>query len=172
MPNQEKIDIVANIQEKFERAKGIYFTDYLGLNVDDINELRRHFRDKDVEFTVVKNTLARLSAEKAGIEGLDEVFKGPTAIAFGYDDPISPARILSNFKESHDLPELKVFIIEDRVMDKTSFAKIAQLPSREELFARLLAGLSSPMTNVVSTIRGPFMKLVNALDKVSEAKQF
>ena len=171
MPNQQKRDIVKNIQEKLERAKSVYFTDYLGLDVADITELRRHFREKGVEFTVVKNTLARLSVEKAGIEGLEEVFEGPTAIAFSYDDPISPARVLRNYKESHDLPELKAFIIEDRVMDKTAFTRIAQIPSREELFAKLLAGLSSPMTKVVLTLKSPLIKLVNTLNKLKEIKQ-
>jgi len=171
MSTPQKIDIVTSLQEKFERAKSIYFTDYLGLNVSDINELRRHFYENGIEFIVVKNTLAQLSAKKAGIEESEEVFEGPTAIALSFDDPISPARILKKYKESHNLPEIKAFIIENQFMDKASFARIAQLPSREELLSKLLAGLSSPMIKVVSTLKSPLIKLVNVLDTIKETKQ-
>ena len=171
MPNQQKIDIVKEVQEKFERAKSIFFTDYLGLNVMDISELRNQFREKGVEFIIVKNTLARLSAENAGIKSDHAMFKGPTAIVLSFDDPISPARIIKQFRESHDLPELKAFIIENKLLDRTSFARIAQLPSREELLAQLLANLSSPMIKVVSTLKSPLIKLVNILERIKEMKQ-
>ena len=99
MPNQQNIESVDSITSKFQAAAGIYFTDYLGLNVRDITELRRKFTANAVEFRVIKNTLAKLSAEKAGLEDLNNVFDGPTAVALSYDDPTVPARIIKEFNK-------------------------------------------------------------------------
>lgn len=171
MPTQMKRDTVTDLQEKFKKAKGIYFADYLGLNVADIMQLRSDFRKDNVEFAVVKNTLAKLSAEKAGLGGLDELFEGPTAIAFSYDDPISPARVLKRFKESHALPELKAFVIERRLINREAFDDIAQLPSRDALLARFMSLLSSPVANMTLALRNQFGKLINVLDKLQQTKQ-
>ena len=121
MPNQRNIETVDLITSKFQEAAGIYFTDYLGLNVKDITELRSKFTADHVEFRVIKNTLAKLSAEKAGLEDLKDVFDGPTAVALSYDDPTVPARIIKQFRKKHDLPELKAFIFEGKLMDKAAF---------------------------------------------------
>ena len=164
--NQQKVDAVADISKKFENAKGIYFTDCLGLNVEDMTALRKDCYREQVEFRVVKNTLARLSAKKAGFEGIEEIFEGPTAIAFSYDDPVSPARVLRDFKKSHELPELKGFIFEGEVMDKSSFTEVANLPTREQLLGRLANGLSSPMAKLVLALRGPLANFVNILNRL------
>lgn len=171
MPNQKKKDAVLRIQEKLERATGVYFTDYLGLDVEEMTELRTNCREQNVECMVVKNTLARLSAQNAGLKGIDDVFGGPTFIAFSYDDPVSPARILKRFTETHNLPELKAFVIENQVMDKDSFGKIAGLPTREELYGSLASRLSSPMTTLTLTLRVQPMNLVNILEKLRGEKE-
>lgn len=170
MPKPEKVEAVARISEKLTQARGIYFTHYLGLNVGEITELRRRFFSEGVEYEVVKNTLARRSAEKAGFNGLEDVFKGPTAIAFSYDDPASPAKILMDFKESHDRPELKALIFEGEVVDKDLFTRIARMPSRERMLTKILGQLSAPMTRLAMDLKGAMAKLVNTLNQIKESK--
>ena len=101
MPNKQNLDIVDAFSSKFEKASGVYFTDYLGLSVKDITDLRAKFTSDGVEFCVVKNKLAQISFKNAGYEEIGNVLKGPTAIAFSYDDPTSPARILKEFKKNN-----------------------------------------------------------------------
>ncbi|MFQ6616047.1 MAG: 50S ribosomal protein L10 [Fidelibacterota bacterium] len=170
MPNPRKIEAVDRIGEKLARAKGIYFTQYLGLDVGEVTELRRRFHQEGVEFEVVKNTLAMRSAEKAGFEGLEDVFKGPTAIAFSYDDPASPAKILVDFQKSHDRPQLKALIFEGEVMEKDVFSRIASLPSRDRMLSKIVGQLSAPMIQLALGLKGAMANLVNVLNQVKESK--
>lgn len=170
MPNQKNIETVETFKSKFQEASGIYFTDYLGLNVKDITVLRKKFTEDGVEFCVVKNTLAKLSAENAGFDNLKGVFGGPTAVAFSFDDPTVPARIIKDFRKDHDLPELKAFVFEGQVMDKAVFATVANLPSQEVLLTKLVGGLSSPMTKLASTLNGAMTSFVNVLNNLKDSK--
>ena len=170
MPNQQNIETVDSITSKFQEATGIYFTDYLGLNVKDITELRSKFTADHVEFRVIKNTLAKLSAEKAGLEDLKDVFDGPTAVALSYDDPAVPARIIKQFRKEHDLPELKAFIFEGKLMDKAAFDLVANLPSKEILLGKLVGGLSSPMSKLASMLRDSMSSFVNVLNNLKGSK--
>ncbi len=170
MPNQQNIEIVETFSAKFREASGIYFTDYLGLNVRDITELRKKFTADSVEFYVIKNTLAKRSAESAGIEDLSSVFGGPTAVAFSFDDPTTPARIIKDFKKDNDLPELKAFVFEGKLMGKEEFVTVANLPSREVLLTKLVGGLSSPMRKLASTLSGSMSSFVNVLNNLKDSK--
>lgn len=170
MSNPRKVEVVDRIAEKLTQAKGIYFTQYLGLNVGEITDLRRRFHRDGVEFQVVKNTLAKRSVEKAGYEGLEDVFKGPTAIAFSYDDPASPAKVLVDFQESHDRPELKALIFEGEIMEKALFSRIASLPSRDRMLTKILGQLSAPMTQLALDLKGAMVNVVNALNQIKESK--
>ena len=98
---------VAEIQEKIEKSQSVMFLDYRGLNVAEVTELRNKMRAAGVEYKVIKNTMIRRAAEKAGIEGLDDVLEGPTAVAFGYADPVAPAKILVDFIEDTKKTNLK-----------------------------------------------------------------
>lgn len=171
MANTAKVETVERIAEKLRQARGVYFTQFLGLDVGEMTELRRQFFKDGVEFEVVKNTLARRSVEKAGFEGLQEVFKGPTAIAFSTNDPASPAKILARFLESHDLPEVKALIFEGEVMDKGVFARIASLPSREQIFAKFMGLLRGPMTQIATVLKGTMGSLVTVLNQIKVSKE-
>ena len=104
MPSEKNIKEVEELTDELRRAKGIYFTDYLGLNVEDMTDLRRKFFENGVQYKVAKNSLLKLAAEKNDLEGLNNFLDGSTAIAYSFDDPISPARVLKNFTKDHDLP--------------------------------------------------------------------
>jgi len=170
MPNKQNLEIVDFYSSKFEKASGIYFTDYLGLSVKDITELRSKFTKEGLEFFVIKNTLAGISSKNAGISGIESVFKGPTAVVFSYDDPTIPARIIKEFRKNHELPEVKAFVLDRKVMDKSSFAVVASLPTREVLLTKFVSGLSSPMSKLASTLCGSMFDLVNVLNSVKESK--
>lgn len=170
MPNKQNLEIVDIFSSKFEKASGIYFTDYLGLSVKDITELRSKFTSYGVEFCVVKNKLAEISSKNAGFKELENILKGPTAIAFSYDDPTAPARILKEFKKNHELPVVKAFVLDGKVMDQSAFSAVANLPSREVLLTKFVSGLSSPMSKFASTLRSSMSGLLNVLNSIKETK--
>jgi len=170
MPSQQNIDLVESISLKLEKATGIYFTDYLGLDVADITELRKKLVQSGVEYRVVKNTLVKLAAQNVGIDGLDDVFEGSTAIALSYDDASAPARVLNEFRKMHDLPQLKAFVFEGEVMDNSVFKEIAALQSKEILLAKLVGGLSSPMSKMASLLKSPMRDFVNVLNNLKETE--
>ncbi len=170
-PRPEKVAAVELLTEKFNKANSIFLTDFSGLSVEDITELRRQFRAKDVEYLVVKNTLAERGAQNAGHEGMVPYLVGPIAVALGYDDPAEPARVIAEFRKSHDKPEVKACIIEGDVLPGSEAANIAKWPSREELLASLVGSLNSPISGLVMSLSGLPRKLVYALNAIREKKE-
>jgi len=114
--------------------------------------------------------LAQISFKNAGFDEIGDVLKGPTAIAFSYDDPTSPARILKEFKKNNELPVVKAFLVDGKMMDKTAFSAVANLPSREVLITKFVSGLSSPMSKFASTLRSSMGSLLNVLNSIKESK--
>ncbi len=170
MPSKHNVHIVEELSQKLEKAKAVYFTDYLGLNVVDITKLRHEFFNESVEYRVEKNTLIKLAAENNDIEGLDSFLLGPTAIAISYDEPTTPARVLKKFTKDSDLPEVKGILFEGKVLEGAAFKRIADLPSKEELLAKLMATLQSPMSKFVGTISSPMTNFVGVLTSLKEKK--
>jgi len=170
MPNTKNIEQVEELTEKLGRAKAIYFTEYLGLNVEDITKLRQQFHSSNVEYQVAKNSLLKLAAKNNKLEGLDQYLAGPTAIALSYEDPTSPARVLKEFTEDHDLPEVKGIVFDGDVLDGSEFKRIADMPTKEQLLGQLAALLSSPLTNLVWALKSPMTDVGNALNNLKEQK--
>ncbi|MBS1270939.1 MAG: 50S ribosomal protein L10 [Candidatus Marinimicrobia bacterium] len=170
MPTAVKEQFVTNLQEKFADSSGIYFTDFLGLDVEQVNNLRSQFFKASVEYKVVKNRLTKLSAREAGYDNVDDLLTGPTAIAFTNDDPVAPAKILTDFAKENEKLSLKGCIFEGERIELERINTIANLPSHEELLQKLLAGLQSPMRNLVSTLNAPMQNLTFALTQLKEQK--
>jgi len=174
MPSSQNVDAVGVIKEKIEKAKALYFTDYMGLTVDEINVLRSNLHAAEVEYRVLKNTLLSIAVKEMGYEGLEEVLKGPTAVAFGYDDPTAAARVFKNFLKKEgkvkEKPAVKGLVFEGQVMDAAYFVKLADLPSKEELLAILLSGLQSPLQKTLSVLQAPMRDLVGTLTALKETK--
>jgi len=168
---EEKAPIVQAIKEKIEASQSLVLADYRGLDVAEVTELRVKLREAGVEFKVVKNTLTRLAANEAGIEGLDQYLEGPTAVAFGIDDAVAPAKILSEFAKTHKDLEIKAGVIEGKVIDVEGVKALADLPSREELLARVLGGMQAPMYGFAGSLQGVLRKFVYALNAVREQKE-
>jgi large subunit ribosomal protein L10 len=171
MPRPEKELVVNEVAESLAQAKGIYLTDFTGLNVEEMNELRREFRQASVQYRVVKNTLARKSVTDAGYENLLEFLNGPTAFAFSNDDPSAPARIIRDFAKTREKPTIKALVFEGQVFDSSRVDQIAKIPSREILLSQLLGTLQTPMINFVNTLHGILSKFVRTLDAIKEQKE-
>jgi|TARA_B100000745_G_scaffold298233_1_gene246523 large subunit ribosomal protein L10 len=170
MPSQKNIDEVKYLTDKLESASAIYFTDYLGLDVDSITKLRSEFFHASVEFKVTKNTLLKLAAENMKIEGLDDYLVGSTAIAISLDEPTSPAKVLKSFMKEHDKPEVKAILFDGEVLEGSEYKKFASLPSKDELLTKFIIMLNSPMTNLVRTLSSPMGNFVNVLNSLKNEK--
>jgi len=171
MPTAEKEQFVQEITQKFQDAKAIYFTDYLGLDVEEINNLRSEFFKASVDYKVVKNRLTKLASKDAGYEeGLEELLTGPTAIAFANEDPVAPAKILTGFAKDHENLQIKGAYFEGERISSERLEAIAKLPSREELLQKLLGGLQSPMRTLVGMLSSPMRDLAYALVQLKQQK--
>ena len=170
MPSQKNIDEVKVLTDKLETASAVYFTDYLGLDVESITNLRSEFFHASVEFRVTKNTLLKLAAEKMNIEGLDNFLVGSTAIAISFDEPTSPAKVLKSFTKEHDKPNVKAILFDGEVLEGSEYKKFANLPSKDELLSKFVIMLNSPMTILARTFRSPMENLVNVLNNLKNEK--
>lgn len=171
MARPEKETTVQEIADILSQAKSVFVTDFKGLNVKQISEFRRKCRDASVEYRVVKNTLARLATEKLGFSEMTEHFKGPSAIAYTYDDPSAPARVIKEFTKDLDKPEIKTSIFEGTFYGPEKIAIIASLPSKDQLLAKVVGGLNAPIHGLVGNLNGLLQKLVLALDAVRSSKE-
>ncbi len=168
---QDKAEAVVKLSEKFASAKSIFLTDYSGLTVEAITNLRRNFRKSNVEYLVGKNTLVRLAAEKAGYQTLVPHLEGPTALAFGMKDASAPAKVILDFLKTHPKPAIKAIIFEGQFFDAKQTEQISKLPSREEVLAQLLGTLNAPLYGLVNSLQGIVRNFVYALQAVAEKKE-
>jgi large subunit ribosomal protein L10 len=171
MKRSEKEQIIAEVTEKVLRAKSMYLSDFTGITVEQVNELRREFRKANVDYRVVKNTLVRKAFE--GATGYHKVLAnlvGPTAIAFGYDDPVAPARILKKFRDKYQKPKVKICVLEKQVFDGNQLDDLAKLPSWAELIAGVLGSIQAPITGVVGALQAVMHDLVSVIDAIEKKK--
>ena len=153
---------VAEIREKLEKAQAIVLADYQGLTVEEDTALRKNLREAGVEYKVYKNNLVTLAAKELGIEGLDSYLEGPVSIAFGYEDATAPARVLHTFAKDHKKLELKAGMVEGTLYNKEEVEKLATIPSKEVLIAKLLGSFKAPLSNVAY--------LLNAIKEKKESE--
>ena len=170
MPNTFNKEQVIELTEKLEKAKAIYFTDYLGLDVSSITKLRKEFFDQEVEFLVAKNTLIKLAAENNKISGLEEFLSGPTALAISYDEPVKPARVIKKFAKMHIKPDVKGILFEGEVLEKDRFESIASLPNREELLSHFVGTIQSPLTGLAKILNASMSNMVCVLTNLKNSK--
>lgn len=166
---EEKVKAVEELKDRFSRSKTAVLTDYRGLNVADITELRKKLREKGVEFKVVKNTLTRIALKDFSYN-LDEFLEGPTAIAFSYQDPVAPAKVLIDFAKNHKELEIKAGVVEGKVGGKDMIESLAKIPSREELLAKAVGSIQSPLYGIVGVLQGPLRNLVYTLQAIQDKK--
>jgi len=162
---EQKAEQVDLLTEKLKKAKVAVLTDYRGLTVSQMQELRGKLRAGNVEYRVIKNTLARRAADAAGYKDLESELKGPVAIAFGYGDLSLPPRLINEFVRTTRLKvDVVGGLVEGRVVDRDQMRQLADLPSREVLLAQLLGTLQSPVAQLVGIMQTPVQQLIGVLD--------
>jgi large subunit ribosomal protein L7/L12 len=162
---------VAELHEKFGRARVAVLTETVGLNGNEVTELRRLLRGVKAELKVVKNTLAVLAAEGTPMQGVKDHFKGALSVAIGYDDPALPAKILRDFiaKEKRDKKiRITVGMVEGNVFDAARIKAVAELPSRQVLLSQLLGGMQGPLSALVGTLTGILGNFVGVLIAIKD----
>jgi large subunit ribosomal protein L10 len=171
MARPEKAKQVEELSEIFSKARSVVLNDFTGLNVEKISELRRLCGENDVEFRVVKNTLAKRSIKGTPAEDLEQYFDGPTALAISRESENLSAKVLVKFADEYELPRLKAGIVEGKIIDATAVLALAKLPSKEELLSKLLGGIKTPGNRLVSVLQGSLRNLLYALNAIVEKKQ-
>ena len=143
----KKAQQVAEVAEQFKNASSVVVVDYLGITVEEATNLRAELRKAGVQFAVIKNSILTRAAKEAGLEGMEDIFKGPSAVAFSNDDVIAPAKILADFAKKVEALEIKAGVIEGKVSSKEEIEALAKLPNREGLLSMLLSVLQAPVRN-------------------------
>lgn len=167
----QKEALVEDLAGKLQRAQGVILTDFRGLNVAATTELRRRLRAQGVEYRVIKNTLIRRAAEKAGIEGLDPLLEGPTALAFGFDDPVVAAKELSRFAREYNQLQIKGGLLDGRIIGVKEVQQLADLPSREELLAKVMGGMQAPLYGLAGVLAATLRSFVYAVDALRRQRE-
>lgn len=171
MPTEAKVAAVAEVKKLFESNNSFFVTDYQGLNVSQMTELRKSLRENNVRFVIEKNTLIKIAAEQAGVTGVADHLTGPTAIAFTSGDPAVAAKILNDSFKAHELPRMKVFIVEEQSFPGEDIKRLADLPPREILLSQLVAAVEAPFSELVGSLDGFFRELVGSIDALEEKKK-
>jgi large subunit ribosomal protein L10 len=164
----DKAEAVEVLRKKFSDAAGIILADFTGLTVAEANALRRKCREAQVEYRVIKNTLARLAAREADIAELEEHFQGPIAVVMSETDSIAPARVIAEFRRTAQKPVFKAGYVEGKLFMPEEIRRIALLPSREGLIAQVIGAVEGPMAQLVFTLEGVLRNLISILEQASQ----
>lgn len=149
----KKAQLVTEVAEQFKNASSVVVVDYLGITVEEATNLRAELRKAGVQFAVVKNSILTRAAKEAGLEGMDDIFKGPSAVAFSNEDVVAPAKILADFAKKVEALEIKAGVVEGKVSSKEEIEALAKLPNREGLLSMLLSVLQAPVRNTALAIK-------------------
>ncbi len=168
MANQQKVDQVAALTEKFRHAASIAVTDYSGLTVEKATLLRKELRQKSVGYLVAKNTLLKIAAHEAGYNEIDSYLTGPTAIAFGTEDPGPMAKVLFDFGKTNEKPKIKAIFVEGRHYSGVEAERIAKLPGREQLIAMVVGNITAPLQNFVATLNAVTRDFIGTVEALKE----
>ena len=167
---EQKKQAVAQLSENLKEACAGVIVNYSGINVADDTKLRKELREAGDTYVVVKNTLLGRALKEAGIDGLDSVLEGTTALAYSKTDYVSAAKILSAYADKSKTFEIKAGFVDGSALDASGVKELAELPSKEVLVAKVLGGLNAPITGLVTVLNGTIKGLVVALNAIAEQK--
>ena len=171
MPRQDKVDAVAEYSQLFKDNNAFFVTDYQGLDVEAMTDLRRKLREGGVRYVIGKNTLFRIAAKEASVDGIDEHLVGPTAIAFASEDAAAAAKILHESFKDRELPRTKAFWVEMEAYSPEDIKRLADLPPKEVLYSQVVAAVEAPLTSLVGSLDGFFRKLIGVVDALAEKRK-
>lgn len=170
MVQEKKIEIASQIAKQIRQAKAMVFVDYRGMTVREATELRVRCQQANVRFRVVKNRIAKRGFGEAGVAPPEETLQGPTAIAFGWEEPTVPARVLAEFTKQCKHLAIKGGFLGERWLDTAGVEQLAKIPPRDVLLSRLAGSLHSPLRRLAWALRAPTMQLAWSLRAVAEQK--
>lgn len=165
---EKKVEL---LKDDLGRAKIIVLTDYRGLTVAQMNKLRRILQAEGIKYRVVKNTLTRIAAKELGLEDMNVYMQGPIAIAYGFDDPVTPVRLLVKFAKENDQLSLKGGLLESQALDEQGLRRLSDLPSRDVLLARTLGAFQAPLVGMLNVLQGNLRSLVYVLQAIKEKQE-
>jgi large subunit ribosomal protein L10 len=168
--NQKK-QIAEDLRGRFEKSTIVILTDYKGLDVASMNDLRRKLREADAEYQVAKNSLLVRASEGNDVQLIKDQFKGPSAIALSYDDPVAPAKVLADFVKENKNLEIKIGVLNGQVIDLNGIKALSSLPSREVLLARVLSTMNAVPTSLVTALSDVPRRFVNVLQAIKDQKE-
>ena len=166
----EKKQIVEDLHDRFSRSKVVIVCDYKGLSVKQINDLRRKLRETEIEFQVVKNSLLVRASQETDVSCITDHFKGPSAVAISYEDPVAPAKVLTKFAEDNEHLDIKIGVMQGKVLGLGEVKALSALPSREVLLGKLVSALNSIPTGFVRLMSEMPRNLLNVLEAIKEKK--
>jgi len=171
MDRAEKKAEVKVIQKQLKESVFVVLTDFRGLNVDELAELRKKLREKSADYRVVKNRLTKIAANNLDLSDLADYLTGPTALVMSEEEMISPAKVIYDFSKEHEALKIKGGILEGEIVDSAKIKALASLPPKEELLAKMMGGLNSPIAGFVNVLNGPLRGLVGALSAIADQKE-
>ena len=165
-----KDDKIKLIKEKIDKAQVAIVTEYKGLSVEEITKLRRALQKDGGDYMVTKNTLAKIAIKGTSFEALAEKLSGPVALAFGFTDPVAPAKALKAFIDKAKKGEILGAVLDGKLLSVDETKALANLPSKEEMFAKMLGSINSPASGLVGCVNGVMASLTRAIAAVRDQK--
>ena len=170
MPRPDKVEAVKEITADLKAADVYYFVDYRGLTFSEATELRARLMKVDASLKVVKNTLAKIAAADAGVEGLSDLLQGPTAIAYCHGDPVRVAKVIQDFIREKKKAAIRGGKLQRTLLTSSDVERLAALPGRDQLIAQVVGAIASPLQGLVNVLNGPIRGLVVVLNQIQEQK--
>jgi len=173
VPNAENTESVAELKERFAGVQTAVLTEYRGLTVRQLSDLRKQLKGASAEYKVVKNRLARIAIKDSALDGLGKHLTGPTGVAYTRHDPVSVAKALQAFVKSNPALTIKVGVVEGKVLEAAALKSLADLPSKEALRAQLVGALQGPMSKLVTlltAVQGELVRVIEARSQQAAAE--
>jgi large subunit ribosomal protein L10 len=168
---QKKQEILAGLEDKISRSKSVFFTSYFGTGANEINELRAKFKENGAEYTVAKKTLVDLAFKNRKVAGVNAAeMAGEVATIFGYDDEVVPAKVLDDFAKGREEFRFLGGVLENSFITGDQVRQLAQLPSKQQLYAQVVGTINAPVSGFVNVLAGNLRGLVTALKQIEEKK--
>ena len=169
-PRPEKTSVVDELVEKFSNSPSFFLTDFSGLSVEGATTLRKNLRAGRSSYRVAKNTLIHIAAQKANLPDLEKYLAGPTGIAFAPEDPILAAKVLAEFIKKNERPKVRAFYLDGQLYTGAELAKIAALPGKKELLAKVVGSIQAPIANLIGTLDGVLRNFVLTIDVLAKKR--
>ncbi|MBU0531581.1 50S ribosomal protein L10 [Patescibacteria group bacterium] len=168
---QQKEEAVAELTDKFSRAKSAVFTQVAGFTMSDADELRQTAKDEGLDIMVAKKTLMKIAADSAGITDLDpKALEGSVLVTIGYDDEVAPARVMAKFLKTREQMQFLAGVLEGKGVGADMVLSLSKLPSKDELRAKVVGSINAPVSGFVGVLNGNLRNLVGVLSAIGESK--